>query len=68
MITIYKILKIYGIDPATVKLVRHGNKEIPIYETFLNNTENSNFTGKIRSLLKEHNLPDEWFNRVISMI
>lgn len=39
MITINKIFKIYGIDPASVKLVRHGNKEIPIYETFLNNIQ-----------------------------
>jgi hypothetical protein len=37
MITIFKIFEIYGIDPAKIKLVRHGNKEIPIYETFLNN-------------------------------
>jgi GIY-YIG catalytic domain len=37
MITFFNILKIYGIDPDKVKLVRHGNKEIPIRETFLNN-------------------------------
>lgn len=109
MITIYKIFKIYGIDPDEVKLVRHGNKEIPIYETFLNNIErlevyqsfqnpnkfgksktlavfapyykttglflgmwdiqgytaNSNFTEETRSLLKEHNLPDDWFNHAV---
>ena len=35
MITIYKILEIYGVDPSKVNLVRHGNKEIPIRETFL---------------------------------
>ena len=39
MITVFKILKIYGVDPNKVKLVRHGNKEIPIRETFLNNIE-----------------------------
>ena len=37
MITIYKILEIYGINPVGVKLVRHGNKEIPILETFKEN-------------------------------
>ncbi len=37
MITIHKILEIYGVDPSKVKLVRHGNKHIPIRETFLNN-------------------------------
>lgn len=37
MITIYKILEIYELDPSMVKLVRHGNKEIPIRETFLHN-------------------------------
>ncbi len=37
MITIFKILEIYGIEPSKIKLVRHGNKEIPVRETFLNN-------------------------------
>ena len=37
MITIHKILEMYGVEPSKVKLVRHGNKEIPIRETFLNN-------------------------------
>jgi len=37
MITLHKILAIYGIDPATVRLVRHTNKEIPILETFREN-------------------------------
>jgi len=36
MLTIKKILEIYGVDPNTVRLVRHGNKEIPIQETFQN--------------------------------
>lgn len=35
MITIKKILEIYGVDSSKVKLVRHGNKEIPVRETFL---------------------------------
>jgi hypothetical protein len=109
MITIYKIFEIYGIDPTTTKLIRHGNKEIPIYETFLHNisrleayqsfqnpnkfgkskgiavfapyykstsiflgfwdiigcTKNSNFTEETRALLREHNLPDEWFDRSV---
>jgi hypothetical protein len=37
MITFYKILEIYGVDPSKVKMVRHGNKEIPICKTFLEN-------------------------------
>jgi len=37
MMTLHNIFEIYGITPKTVKLVRHGNKEIPIRETFLNN-------------------------------
>lgn len=37
MITIHKILEMYGVEPSKVKLVRHGNKEIPIRETFLDN-------------------------------
>ncbi|MDH3353481.1 MAG: hypothetical protein OEL87_03470, partial [Nanoarchaeota archaeon] len=109
MITIHKIFEIYGIDPSTTKLVRHGNKEITIYETFLHNikrfevyqsfqnpnkfgkskaiavfaphykttgiflglwdildcTENSNFTEETRILLKEHNLPEDWFNHAV---
>ncbi|MBT4400905.1 MAG: GIY-YIG nuclease family protein [Bacteroidetes bacterium] len=36
-ISIFKILEIYGVEPETVKLVRHGNKEIPIRETFNTN-------------------------------
>lgn len=106
MLTINKIFEIYGIDPAKVKLVRHGNKEISIHETFLNNiqrleayqsfqkpkkfgisktiavfapyykttgiflglwdiqgcTENSKFTEETLAVLREHNLPDVWFN------
>jgi hypothetical protein len=30
----HKIFEIYGIEPDLVRLVRHGNKEIPIRETF----------------------------------
>ena len=37
MITLNKILSLYGIDPNTIKIIRHGNKEIPIIETFLKN-------------------------------
>ncbi|MCH7755618.1 hypothetical protein IH970_10925 [candidate division KSB1 bacterium] len=39
MITVQKILEIYGIDPSTVKLVRHGDKEIPIRETFIDDMQ-----------------------------
>lgn len=35
MITLYRILETYDVDPSEVKLVRHGNKHIPIRETFL---------------------------------
>jgi hypothetical protein len=37
MITFFQLLEHYGIDPKGVKLVRHGNKEIPILETFRHN-------------------------------
>ncbi len=43
MITIHKILEIYGVDPSKVRLVRHGNKEIPIRETFLNDLQRLEF-------------------------
>lgn len=36
MITLFQLLKHYGIDTERVRLVRHGNKEIPILETFRN--------------------------------
>ena len=37
MITIFNIFKIYEIDSSVVKLARHGNKELPILETFKKN-------------------------------
>jgi GIY-YIG catalytic domain len=37
MITIHRIFEIYGIEPSEVRLVRHGNKEISILETFKEN-------------------------------
>lgn len=37
MITLHKILEMYGVNPAKVRVVRHGNKEIPILETFQEN-------------------------------
>ncbi len=37
MLTTHDILKKYGIEPTEVRLVRHGNKEIPILETFRTN-------------------------------
>ncbi len=37
MITFHNILRIFGLDPAGVRLVRHGNKEIPIHKTFKEN-------------------------------
>ena len=36
MITFYDILKLRGIDPKAVKLVRHSNKELQIMDTFHN--------------------------------
>lgn len=37
MITIHKIFEIYDLDPGKIRLVRHGNKEIPIHKTFTEN-------------------------------
>ena len=37
MLTFHKLLKLHGVEPAKVKLVRHGNKEIQILETFQQN-------------------------------
>ena len=37
MITFHRILELYKFEPGKIKLVRHGNKEIPIRETFINN-------------------------------
>ncbi len=109
MITFFKILDIYGINSNKVRLIRHGNKEIPIYDTFQNDskrletyqsfqnpnkfgnanliavfapyhkttalflglwniegcTENAYFTDSTLSLLKEHNLPESWFNSAV---
>jgi GIY-YIG catalytic domain len=42
MLTFYDLLRTYEIDPAEVRLVRHGNKEIDVLETFLN--ERQKFT------------------------
>ena len=39
MITFHDILGHYGIKPKNVKLVRHGNREIPVLETFQNERE-----------------------------
>lgn len=39
MLTLFSILKQYGIDPAHVRLVRHGNKELPVLDTFRNDRE-----------------------------
>ncbi len=39
MITLHQILKHYGFNPAQVKLVRHGNAELPVLETYQNNRE-----------------------------
>ena len=39
ILTFYDLLKTYGVDPAMVRLVRHGNKEINVLYTFLNDTE-----------------------------
>jgi len=37
MFTFHRILEIYGHDPRTFKLVRHGNKEIQVHKTFMKN-------------------------------
>lgn len=109
MITLYRLLEIYGIDPTKIGLVRHGNKEMPILETFAKNlerleayqsfqgrgkfedsqsiavfaayhkttalflglwdihghTETSEFTDDTLSVLRDHNLPEDWFNHSI---
>ena len=37
MITLHHIFKIYNLNPGSIRLVRHGNKEISIYNTFKEN-------------------------------
>lgn len=39
MITIFRILETYGIPTNDIRLVRHGNKEIPVLETFRTNRQ-----------------------------
>lgn len=34
MITLFRILELYKVPTNTLRLVRHGNKEIPVLETF----------------------------------
>lgn len=34
MITLHNIFHIYGLDPKDIKIARHGNKELPVLETF----------------------------------
>jgi hypothetical protein len=36
MITLHKLLSLYGLEPKKVKLLRHSNAEIPIMESFRN--------------------------------
>jgi hypothetical protein len=36
MLSFYELLRMYGINPEKIKLVRHGNAEIPILETYKN--------------------------------
>lgn len=38
MLTLFDLLKIYGINSEKVRLVRHANKEIDVLETFLEDT------------------------------
>jgi len=38
-LTLYDLLRTYGIEPADVRLVRHVNREIQVLETFLDDTE-----------------------------
>lgn len=37
LLTLYSLLKIYDLDPGTIKLVRHSNKEIQVLDTFRSN-------------------------------
>lgn len=39
MLTFFDLLKIYGISETKIRLVRHGNKEIEILDTFLDDIE-----------------------------
>ena len=39
MITIHRIFEIFGLNPEEIRLVRHGDKEIPIYKTFKENID-----------------------------
>lgn len=39
MLTFHALLTTYGINPVEVRLVRHGNKEIPVLDVFQNNPE-----------------------------
>ena len=36
MLSLHQLFQINGLNPEEVKLVRHANKEIPIYETYKN--------------------------------
>jgi len=38
-LTFHDLLRVSGLDPDTVRLVRHGNKEIKVLDTFLTNIE-----------------------------
>ncbi|MES1997679.1 MAG: GIY-YIG nuclease family protein [Pseudomonadota bacterium] len=38
MLTFFDLLRTYNVDPSEVRLVRHGNREIDVLETFLNET------------------------------
>jgi hypothetical protein len=37
--TFHDLSRIFGIEPKEVRLVRHGNKEIEVLDTFLNDTD-----------------------------
>lgn len=50
MLTFFTLLKTYNIDPQDIRLVRHGNKEIPVLETFQNDlTRFTEYTAWQRS-------------------
>ncbi|MDO6712790.1 GIY-YIG nuclease family protein [Aliiglaciecola sp. 2_MG-2023] len=38
-LTFFDLLKTYGVNSSEVRLVRHGNKEIDVLKTFLNETQ-----------------------------
>lgn len=55
MLSFYDILALNNLDPDRIKLVRHGNKEISILETFQYNRERLETYQSFQSPKKFHN-------------